>query len=547
MNPLRYLTAIDWRRLGLAVGSGWLCALAFPNPFYIQLSWWGGWFSCLGLVPLFYLAAENWKQAAGWGFCFGLAYFGVSVVWMAFMPAMAPVAPGVWLLLTIYLAIYTAAFMGITQILSRRGLPLWSTAPALWVALEYLRNYALSGFPWAVLGAAHYRNPWLMSLASFSGVWGLSWLTVLCNAILFALLLPRNAKNRMGGDNPLGGRLLHILAAAVVALTIVTGGWLEHRRLANIPDKVAVKVAALQGNINQNQEWNETYRRSTLNRFFELGSQALAQKAELLIWPESAFPGIFNWDQTLAGEVRSWSRSWQVDQIVSADTIGLGTKAGEYQYFNTMLWLDPQGTVTGSFSKIHLVPFGEFIPFKHTLLFFVRKLVPRYENGEFTPGASREPLVWHRTGGDTRVGGLICFESIFPQYAAELVRKGSELLVVVTYDAWFGTTAAPAQHAIFSALRAAETDRYVMQTAATGISCAFGPTGQLLDQVPLNTAGVLLAKVGLRTTQTFFVRWGSWLPWWCVMWILLLLIVGARRAVPLQIKTNFSKTREELK
>ncbi|NTV52815.1 MAG: apolipoprotein N-acyltransferase, partial [Candidatus Firestonebacteria bacterium] len=296
----------------------------------------------------------------------------------------------------------------------------------------------------------------------------------------------------------------------------------EHRRLLGVPDKAKVNIAALQGNIDQNQPWDEHYRRSTLNRFFELGSQARALNAELLIWPESAFPGIFNWDQSLANEVRSWSRTWHVDQIVSADTVGLGATQGDYRYFNSMLWLNPEGTVTGRFSKIHLVPFGEYIPFQRTLLFFVRKLVPRYENGMFTPGEKRLPLIWNRPGGDSKVGGLICFESIFPQYAAELTRQGSELLVVVTYDAWFGVTAAPAQHALFSALRAAETNRYVIHNAATGVSCAFDPYGRLLGLIPLNTPGVLQKQLGLRSTQTFFVRWGLWLPWFSVLWVAVL-------------------------
>jgi apolipoprotein N-acyltransferase len=511
--------ALDGKRLALSAGSGLLCALAFPNPFYIGLSWWGGFLAFAGLVPLFCLNTETWKQAAGWGFAFGLVYFGLSLLWMAQMSALGPLAPGVWLLLAAYLSVFPSAFLALGHVFRQRGLPPGIWAPPLWVALEFSRNYALSGFPWGVLGLAHTRNPGMMALAPFMGVWGLSWITVLVNALL-AACLPGN-RGRQGGT--VRGSLLPWLLTGSVAVAVVAGGWAEHRRLARIPDLATVAVAALQGNVDQNQPWDDAYRRSTLNRFYDLGNQAHNQKAELLIWPESSFPGIFNWDQTLANEVRTWSSQWHVDQIVSSDTVGWGPNGRDYQYFNTMLWLDPSGMVTGRFSKIHLVPFGEFIPFKGTLLFFIRKLVPRYENGEFTPGARREPLVWHRPGGETRVGGLICFESIFPDYAAELVRRGSELLVVVTYDAWFGVTAAPAQHAAFSALRAAETDRYVVHNAATGVSCAFAPSGRLLGLVPLNTAGVLLVRVGLRNTRTFFVRWGAGLPWGCVAWVLFLL------------------------
>jgi len=535
-----WLTRINPKRVALMAGSGLLCALAFPNPLNINFTWPGNYLAWIALIPLFCLNAKTWQQAAGWGLGFGLIYFGGSIVWMAFMPALGPLAPGVWMLLSLYLAFFTAVFMVCNQQLLRRGFPVWSSAPALWVSLEFLRNYALSGFPWAILGAAQYRHAALMSLVSFSGVWGLSWLTVLVNALLFSLLAAWRPNLRPSGQAAPGSNYISALAVSVMAIVLVGGGLYEHHRLTKIPDKAAVTVAALQGNIDQNQSWDEHYRRETLNRFFELGSQAHQQKAELLIWPESAFPGIFNWDQALASEVRSWSRTWQIDQIVSSDTVGQSDIPGEFHYFNTMLWVDPNGLVTSRFSKIHLVPFGEFIPFKSTLLFFVRKLVPRYENGEFTPGERRQPLIWSRRGGETRVGGLICFESIFPQYASELVRQGSELLVVVTYDAWFGVTAAPAQHAIFSALRAAETDRYIIHNAATGVSAAFDPQGRLLGQVALNTPGVLLVKVGLRNTQTFFVRFGPWLPWVSTAWVLLLFVLGAYRArdLPSNVKTK---------
>ena len=133
--------SMDWRRLGLAASSGLLCFLAFPNPLNIHLSWQGGVLSWVALLPLFYLTAATWKQAALWGFIFGLVYFGGGIIWMAFMPALGPLAPGVWLLLTAYLAVFPAIFMATSHSLTRRGIPLWSSAPALWVVLEFLRNY----------------------------------------------------------------------------------------------------------------------------------------------------------------------------------------------------------------------------------------------------------------------------------------------------------------------------------------------------------------------------------------------------------------------
>ncbi len=529
----------EWLRQGfLALAGGLMCACAFPNPFGIHLTWPGGFLAFFSLIPLALIHATSLARYAGWGFFFGFIYFGVSLVWLAVMPALGPLGPGVWLILTAYLACYPAVFMLLYHLMLRRGLPAWGIAPALWVALEYIRNYMVSGFPWVALGYAHHQNPYLMALVPFGGVWGLSFLSVFINFGLVAGL--RRFLVKSGGEDKvtiarpiLWGQGLVTL---FLVLALILGGYLEQRRLHAVQDQAQITVAALQGNIDQNQPWDGPYRRTTLDRFHALGNGAIAQNAELLIWPESSFPGIFNWDHTLANEVKLWSRQWNTQQIVASDTVDI-IERGEYRYFNSMLWINLEGMVTGRISKMHLVPFGEYIPFKRTLLFFIRKMVPRYENGEFTPGTQRIPLVGRFAGHPAAVGGLICFESIFPQYASELVQQGSQLLVVVTYDAWFGATAAPAQHAIFSAFRAAETNRYLVRTAATGISCVYDPYGRLLGFLPLNHADILVKRLGLRTTLTRYVQWGPWVAWLCLAWTLLGLAWIARRPRPIHTKT----------
>ncbi len=510
-NPLMRVNAF-W-----AILSGIACAFAFPNIVYYRLNWQGSLLAWVAILPLFLIKETTVRRYVGWGFLSGCISFGLSIYWLGLMPALGPLAPGVWLILTLYLALYPAVFLGLTEWFVQHDLPRWSMTPALWVLLEFVRNYFVSGFPWVGLGYAHYQTPWLMHLVPFSGVWGLTFLTLLVNVLLFEFiqwLKPIHPKQII----PTLILVFHVSGMVLITSAILAGGWLESQRLRTIPDLSQTRVAALQGNVDQNRAWDNLYRRSTLDRFYSLAARSVAQKAELIIWPESSFPGIFNWDHELANEVKKWSRQWQISQAVASDTVDL-SDVGNYRYYNSILWLNSNGMVTGKSSKIHLVPFGEYIPFKKTLLFFIQKLVPRYENGEFTPGQQRIPLLWRLRGRIIPVGGLICFESIFPQYASDLVGKGCQLLLVVTYDTWFGTTAAPAQHALFSAFRAAETDRYVVRTAATGISCVFDPTGHLLGMLPLNQADTLVHTVGLRDTTSFYVQWGPWFAWLCLIWI----------------------------
>jgi apolipoprotein N-acyltransferase len=167
-------------------------------------------------------------------------------------------------------------------------------------------------------------------------------------------------------------------------------------------------------------------------------------------------------------------------------------------------------------SKVHLVPFGEYLPFKSLLLKFFQKVVARYGTGDFSPGPGRTPLTYAGPEGAMRFGVLICFESLFPQYAAELARRGSEFLTVITLDAWFGTTAAPAQHAIFSAFRAAENGRWLVRAAATGISAVYDPTGRRVAEQPLHTRGALAWTVRGRQALTTYSRWGAWWVWVCL-------------------------------
>lgn len=447
------------------------------------------------------------------------------------MEAMGAMAPVAWALLAGYLSLYPACFLHLYHKLLRSGVPAWSAAPALWVGLEFLRHGLFSGFPWAFMGYSQYSLCW-MRLLPVTGIWGVSAVAVLINVGMLALLrrlhlLPPDDVQPV----PQSGstETIRKISAGLLGLAVLVLGILEMRRVLDSPGGERIRVAALQGNVDQNQTWNRTYQQHTLERFRALLSEAGNAGARLAVWPETAFPGIFNTEKYLAGVVSEWSRILKISQLVGSDTVEAVKPGGEVGYFNSVLLLDENGRTCGQTSKIHLVPFGEYVPYKDSWFFYINKVVQRYGGAGFTPGMRRVLLPW-KIGTDTvLLGALICFESIFSDYAADLCRNGSQLLVMVTYDTWFGETAAPAQHAVFSAFRAAETGRYLLRSAATGISCAFDPTGRCLGSVPLNRSGALTVEVRPRTERTFYVRWGNWFAWLCWAVAFLEFVAASRR------------------
>jgi len=526
------------RNLVLTLLAAVIGVLAFPNPWVHHLRWQGGVLAFFTLVPL--LAVREPRGGASywrWGYLYGVVYYGLSILWMSAMPALGILAPWIWLLLTAYLALYPAAFLAGYRVLLQKGVPSWAAAPAWWLSLEYLRYYVLSGFPWADLGTAQYHNRLMLALAPCAGVWGLTWATVFINAAVYRLGVRLSPD--FGGQEvvrpplprPHGGIPGRSLLWTGIAVILLLGAGYEKIQLRRDPGSAPVRVAALQGDIDQDQVWDETYRARTLGVYRDLIAEASQRRAELVVWPESAFPGIFNWDYGLAQEVSSWSRRWRVAQLVGSDTVE-ATAAGTFRYFNSLIVIGGDGRVAGSSSKRHLVPFGEYVPFRDSLLFFLRKVVDRYGAGNFTPGAKRQVLRVGLSGRSLKFGSLICFESLFPQYARELVLQGGQFLVVVTNDTWFGATAAPAQHAMFSALRAAETGRYLVRAAATGVSCIFGPDGVSLGLVPVNARAALVANIRPRTALTLYTRFGPWLPWLMLILCLWDFISGRRRPGP---------------
>ncbi|WP_305045315.1 apolipoprotein N-acyltransferase [Geoalkalibacter sp.] len=480
---------LDRTSIAAAV-SGVLLALAFPRPDLAELAW-------VALVPLF-LVME--KRPFRSGFTAGVVFFALVLYWLNIvMTTYGGLHPVLSAAAYLMLVLYLALFFGTTtwaacRIRERLGVPPTLTLPVLWVALEFLRSFVLTGFPWATLGYSQQSRLAMIQSVDLFGVYGLSFLLVLSNGLVAALI--RRARGA-GAFPRVALPLFVVLFAANLAYGL--------RCLAMDLDARdrRMLVALAQGNIDQGVKWDPAYQQETIRIYRDLSLKALdGQAPELMIWPEAATPFYFQEPGVLSEEVRQVAR--EMDAFLLFGSPAYEVVNRQYQYLNSAFLLGPDGEILGRSDKVHLVPFGEYVPLK-PFLPFVDKLVVGI--GDFSPGTI-SPLPMN----GARLGVLVCYEAIFPELARDYVRQGSELLINITNDAWFGRSSAPYQHLAMSRFRAVENRIWLARAANTGISAFVTPSGRVLEATPIFEQAVVRAQVGLGAGESLYRRIGDTVP-----------------------------------
>ena len=529
------------RSLLLTILSGLLLAGALPHP-----DW--GWLAWVGLVPFLAQFPFRNKRTAFWhGIVLGVFYLGVMAYWVGVFaqhiigPALSVVG---WVLITLYQAFYLGVFAVGAQWLWGRGRWAWRLGvPALWAIIEWWRQSGDLGLGWGDLAYTQHLALPILQATKLTGIWGLAFLIVLVNLALaegtstgntglnpralkgqfpaFALATRRGAGigqilglfAREGGGLPFKARgfspVFPISVAALLLVALTYGfATLQTERLAP-----TFTAAALQGNVNQNVDQNPAYHARVMQTFNAQSRDAAAGGAKLVVWPETAYPGfVQNFDADRRQVAAELQRNGQTALIG-----GVEYDWTERKNANALFLMTPSGTVTGSYQKQHLVPFGEFVPARKSLPFLEALHVTNFD---MKAGGSRQTLL-DGGPGIGKIGAAICFESSYPRFLREQVQRGAGLLVISTDDTWFGRTAAARQHSAIAAVRAAETDRYLVRSAATGVSQVISPTGEVLAEADLFKPAVVAAPVQSRTTLTPYVKWGDWFIGLCA-----LLLVG---------------------
>ena len=468
------------------------------------------------LVPLFAaIWKQEWKAAFRTGWIFGLTYFGFLLWWLAptisrfgNMPILA--ASPVIGLLVCYLALFPAVWAAAAALVSRRiqsriltGISL----SMLWGLLEWLRGWLLSGFPWGSLSYALAPQPILFQSADIWGPYALSSILVFINFMLWDAVRVRDLFTGMGLKSA-----FNLLTVIVICGATTVYGIMRYRSVALSDTSFPrINVAAIQGALPQEMKWEPGLQLHTVELYSKLTHEAVsmlrpeatgsAGPDTLVVWPETAMPFFFQQGGELTDMVKKTAKHIN-GAILFGTPAFRKDPAGRTTYFNRACLIDEQGENEGCYDKVHLVPFGEYLPWG-ILTSWARKFVPAA--GDFTAGTTNAPLAWSKV----RIGVLICFESIFPELARDSTARGANCLAVITNDSWFGDTGAPWQHAAIAAFRAVEQRRWVIRAANTGISEIIAPTGQVVAKSSLFRQDIVTGRIRLRDDQTLYQRFGD--------------------------------------
>jgi apolipoprotein N-acyltransferase len=404
-----------------------------------------------------------------------------------------PLAVIVCGLLVVFLSLYIGLFAWLQARAFRRfGAPAVWLAPFLWVASEYLRSWLGGGFPWVLLGYSQATVLPIAQVASIGGVFLLSFVVALVSAAAAWTALTRTPSRWMVS----GGVIV-----AVVALGV--WGTLRIRDARLTTEGAAITVGLVQGNIAQEDKWNPALAVPILNRYLELSRQAVAAGAKVVIWPESSTPFFFEEDPILAEPVRRLALQSQTPFVIGSDQL---ERAQQQRFYNAAFLIGADGGTRAVYRKMHLVPFGEYVPLKQ-LLPFVGPLVEAVS--DFSPGL--EPVLLPI--GDHRLSVAICYEVVYPWLIRSFVLGGSELLVTITNDAWYGTTSAAYQHWEQASLRAVEQGRYLVRAANTGITGIVDPYGRVIARTRLFETEVVTGEVRWNTRRTLYATMGDLIAW----------------------------------
>ena len=448
------------------------------------------------------------------GLLAGLVYFAGTVYWtsgvMARFGGIAlPLAASIAGLLVAYLALFPAFFALVLHLLVARSGRSWLwLAPAVWVATEYGRLAIFGGFPWVLLGYSQVTVLPIAQLASVTGVFGLSALLT-ASATAVAWLVVSAGPRRW------------VAPAAVAGLIAVIALWGYQRILAADLTTAgrALRVGIVQGNVDQEMKWDPVRADEIFARHLRFTEQVADQGARLVLWPESSTPFYFGYGAE-SQILRELARRRGVQLLIGSD---LWEQASPPRIYNAAFLINADGTTGGVYRKVHLVPFGEYVPLKR-VLFFARPLVEAVS--DFAPGFQVNTL----PVGPSRISTAICYEVVYPGLIREGVLNGSALLTTITNDAWFGRSSAPWQHFAMAAMRAVEQGRYLVRAANTGISGVVDPYGRVGLQSGLFVEGAWTADVRLIEEKTIYGQTGDWTVWGSLLLTALALTATVARA-----------------
>jgi len=482
----------------LAIFSGLLIAFSFPTAGFSFLAW-------VALVPLLIaLEGASVRTAFRLGFTCGFSAYIVLIYWVnivmihyGHLPLIVSIP--LFLLLAAWLALFYGLSTLVMRIGEQVGMKAVFTLPVVWVATDFIRSIILTGFPWTMLGHSQYRTLPLIQIADITGVYGITLLIVLANAVFH-----RVVRAQFGSSIPYPAKSALILFVALIG-TLYYGFY--RLNATGTENLKPLRVALIQGNIPQDVKWSPAFRDETLTIYERLTREAGKSGIDLIVWPESAIPFFFQDHTEEAERIRRLARELGAYMLLGSPAHEL--RNGTTTFLNSAFVLAPNGETIARGDKIHLVPFGEYVPLGRYFP-FISKMVAGI--GDFSAGVHATPL----NVGQTQAGLLVCYEAIFPELARNYVRNGARILVNITNDAWFGNSSAPYQHLSMAAFRAVETRTPLVRAANTGFTAIIDQNGHIRSMTALFEEAIRTGEVTPGSGDSIYLKIGDAGAWVCV-------------------------------
>jgi apolipoprotein N-acyltransferase len=557
-----------WAAAGLSAG-----LLELPFPIAGPMPAWRSLFAWFALVPLLWaiLSPASLDHPRPLRRSFLIAYF-CGVLWymgncywvrdtMQHYGDLPPMVPELLLVgFSLYLGLYFGLF-GLGVALVRRGtgstrLTL-AAVPFLWVAME-LAAARITSFPWDQLGTSQVDNALLNQLAPWTGVYGISFLLAAFNAFFAHRLLsprqpaaPQQPRSRL---QALFGREVRIAFGLILFVFLYSGGlsWAPPKPPATATavliqpnldvsgDNIWQRPGEWERHIAEFQRLAGEQCKTYIAGMPESGAAQgeivcppYATHPDLVAWPESPAP-FFENDPRFQQALKQVAASAQAPVVVGSVGVEFSAAEQSYQGYNSALVVAADGQRVGRYDKIHLVPFGEYIPFRR-LLFFARSLTGRV--GDTARGEERKVFRLGSAKGEAhRYGVFLCYESVFADEVRQFAQLGAEVLVNLSDDGWYGDTSAPWQHLNMARMRAIENRRWILRDTNNGVTAAIDPYGRVRQSIPRHQVDALPAQFGFRSDITFYTAHGDLFAWLCVLFSVVVLGMAGRKLTV--VKTN---------
>jgi len=511
--PLLLRKTRIYYQISLPVISGILLILSFPK-------FGRGWVAWIALVPILYALknTQHLSKAFSIGFITGFTCHIGILYWITYVVVRYGNLPyylgiSTMLLLAIYLSLYTAIFASGAYYFRGKGIPTIFSVPVLWTVLEYIKSHLFTGFPWENLAYSQYSYLPLIQITDIISIYGVSFIIVMINVIICNVVtMTKFTKKQVMGE---------VIVGCFIILIVFTYGILRIHYMEDLLTSAKhIHISVIQGNIEQDIKWNRQFQQETISIYKKLSLAKPVSKSQLIVWPETATPFYFqekDFMHECVLDIAKKSGSW----LLLGSPSYLKDQGG-LSFMNSAFLLAPDGNIRGKYDKVHLVPYGEYVPLRQFFP-FMNKLVVGV--GDFTAGEGFYPLSMEKH----KLGVLICYEGIFPEIARSYKNAGADLLINITNDAWYGRTSAPYQHLSMTIFRAIENRSYLIRAANTGISAIIDPMGNILNSTKLFEEASLNETVKFINEKSFYILYGDVFVYVCIIAVLSFIIIPKRR------------------